>query len=914
MAARSWPASGRGWLRTATVTEPAEQPVRRVRDDLEAVVAQAGDLARRVVIVDFDGTLSRIVADPGDAALISGAREALAGLLDTPVEVAVLSGRPLADVEARLEGLPVLVVGGHGAEARLPDGSHVDLVDHAGLHATLDRAAEAVTRLVGRRAGWQLERKPHSLAVHHRRAGPESAGRLDEVVGALERHTDEPPGWEVLGGKAVVELRPRLASKHHATHWIAARFPGRVPLVIGDDVTDEEAFAAAAELGGAGVLVELVPRRTAARWRVENPDRVVELLRRLGRADYERRSPARAGGGGPPAEHAIESYGLISDSRTAGLVSPDGSVDWLCLPRFDSPSVFAALLDPRRGGRWRIRPADRDGLGIQRTYLGDTNVLVTRFVRDGDPLVTLTDFLVYSRVNAFDPTHTGHVLIRRVEAVVPTRLEVEFQPRFDYGRARTRMEATAEGLRAWAGTDELTLSVPGLAWEVTSHEDGNGQVGRAWPELAAGEQRWFVMGTASAHRGPHSHLPPRELLDLTVRTWGRWSDKITFDGPWRDAVVRSALVLKGLIYEPTGAMVAAPTTSLPETPTGVRNWDYRYAWIRDSAYGLESFLRLGHTREAETFVRWLGELTHRIGGAAELRPLYRITGEEDLTEFAVEQLAGYRGSRPVRVGNSAAMQRQLDIYGAAVQLGYLTDLLGSEVPPTRWSIIVQLIDTVADRWRMPDSGLWEIRSPPRTHTYSRFQCWLAVDRAIKIGRSLGLAAPYGRWQKLADEIAADVLTYGWNDEVGAFTQSYGSTALDASLLLLPLRRLVPPCDERVASTVAAIRRRLEVTDGVLLRYRSDDGLPGQEGGVLLCSFWLVAVLAEMGQLDEAERLFDRLVALAGPLGLYAEQIDPRTHTHLGNFPQAFTHMGLITAATTLTDGQRGGGRGAGRHG
>jgi trehalose 6-phosphate phosphatase len=865
-------------------------------DDLEAIVARIGDLRRRIIILDFDGTLSPIVDRPDDARLAAGAEEAVDRLLDSPAGVVVLSGRHLDDLAPRLGRLAVTLVGGHGAAARQADGSRTSVVDIGEIEPVLREARSAIDQALDGADGWMVEEKPHSVAVHYRNAAPDNVDRIHAaVLEALEPLTDRPPGWSLLDGKAVVELRPRAVNKGEAVRWIAARHPGRVPLVIGDDVTDEEAFAAARELGGDGVLVNPSPRPTKARWRLDGPDRVVEVLRRMTETASAPAPPTE------PVEHAIEDHGLITDSRTAALVSPDGSVDWLCVPRFDSPSVFGAILDPIRGGRFRIRPRGHEDLVAQRTYLGESNVLVTRFVRDGEPILTLTDLLVYSRVNAFDPTHTGHILLRRIEAFARVDAEVEFQPRFDYGRAETNITRTDSGLRADAGTEYLELESPALAWEISAHEDRNGAVARGHLPLEPGDDAWFVLRTAGAERSPHRHLQPRELLELTVRTWGRWSRLIQYSGPWREQVVRSALLLKGLVYEPTGALVAAPTTSLPETVGGERNWDYRYAWIRDSAYVLECFLRIGHSREAETFIRWLSELSDHIGGAHELRPLYRITGEEDLSEFELPALAGYRGSRPVRVGNAAATQLQLDIYGAAMQLGYLTELLGGEVPSARWPVINQLVETVAERWREPDSGLWEIRAAPRHHTFSKFQCWLAVDRAVRIGRDLGLPGPYERWEGLAREIADDILARGYDDDLGTFVQAYDSPALDASVLLLPLKGLLPPGDRRIRSTAEAVRRELEVADGLLLRYRTPDGLEGEEGAFLMCSFWLVEVLARMGDLGEAERVFERLLGLAGPLGLYAEQIDPRTHAHLGNYPQAFTHMGLIAAATAIAE-------------
>lgn len=598
--------------------------------------------------------------------------------------------------------------------------------------------------------------------------------------------------------------------------------------------------------------------------------------------------------------HPIGSYGMIGDSRTAALVSPDGSIDWFCIPRFDSPSVFGAILDPDRGGRWRIRPAD-GGLEVQRTYLGDTNVLVTRFVRDGSPVLTVTDLLVFSRVNAFDPEHHGHMLLRRVQAFGEVEVEVEFWPRFDYARQPTLLDLHDSQLRARCGQEYLTLEAPGVEFDIHDHDDGMGQVATAKIRMDGDDVQWFHVRTRGWERSPHRHLPPAELLDLTVRTWGRWARMISYDGPWRDEVVRSALVLKGLVYEPSGALVAAPTTSLPEGIGGVRNWDYRYSWIRDSAYVLETFLRIGHTREAETFIRWLTELTEHIGGVDKLRPLYRVDGSDDLHEEHLDHLSGYRGSRPVRIGNGAATQLQLDIFGAAMQLGHLTVELGGEVPSARWPGIVDLVQTVIERWHEPDAGLWEIRDDPRHHTFSKFQCWLAIDRAIRIGRDLGLRGPYDEWNRAADEIRSSVLTKGWNDDVQAFTQAFGSADLDASILLLPLRGFVPVHDPRVRSTIEALRRELEVGDGLLLRYRTADGLTGHEGAFLMCSFWLVEVLARMGDLDEAIRLMERLIGFAGPLGLYAEELDAQTGEQLGNFPQGFTHMGLIGAATAIDE-------------
>jgi len=875
------------------------EALQRVTDDLEAVVTQMGNLDRLLLVLDFDGTLSPIVSDPAEAALVEGAMVALEQA-DENVSVVVMSGRTVTDLRGRLGDLAITLVGTHGAEARRADGTTTVLFNPSTLRGTLDTAEEKIARITGGTSGWIVERKSHSLAVHYRRVAPVVAKQVvPRVRTALASYADEPPGWEVLDGKRVLELRPRGVDKGQAMYWLAAQHPGLTPVVVGDDVTDEDAFRAAARLGGAGVVVSPIPHLTsAARWRLSSPERVVRLLVRLVEAKL---AQTREETHGRPRYHPIGSYGLIGDSRTAALVSPDGSIDWMCAPRFDSPSLFAAILDADRGGRWRIRPVDDENrLSVQRTYLGETNVLVTRFVDNGDPVLTLTDLLVYSRVSAYDRRHSGHVLIRRIEAFAAVEVEISVQPRFDYARATTTIEVTEGGLRAEAGDDWVELDADDVDFTIEEARDG-GPVARARVRMSSGDESWHVLRTKGSEHSPHQHLTPRQQLDLTVRTWGRWARLIEYDGPWRDAIVRSALVLKALVYEPTGALVAAPTTSLPEDVGGERNWDYRYSWIRDSAYVLETFLRIGHAREAETFIRWLSELGEHIGGAHELRPLYRVTGEDDLVEFELDHLEGYRGSRPVRIGNGAASQVQLDIYGAAMQLGYLTEQLGGEVPSTRWDVIVELVESVSERWRDPDSGLWEIRSAPRHHTFSKFQCWLAVDRAIRVGEGLGLPGPFDRWRKVADEIRESVLTEGFNDELGAFTQAYDGTEMDASLLLLPLKGFIDPTDWRVRGTVDAIRRDLEIADGFLLRYRTVDGLAGGEGAFLMCSFWLVEVLARMGELDEAVRLFERLRSLGGPLGLFAEEVDPATHAHLGNYPQGFTHMALIAAATAIVE-------------
>ncbi len=879
----------------------------RRHDDLDAVIATLLPEQDLLLVLDFDGTLSPIVDVPDDAAPMPGAIEAIRTLA-TRWQVVISSGRGLDDLLRRIPEdlleLGVAFVGGHGTEALLGDGTRTTLVEVAALRRTLHGALDALETALAGADGFRIETKSSSIAVHYRQAEPTEVERLlpsvREILGSF---SDDSPGWDVLDGKLVVEMRPANIDKGRALTWLLDQYPGRMPVMLGDDVTDEDGFRVAVTRGGHAVLVAEEPRGTEAGWRVDDPARVVELLRELGAPTEGRPGVAAAARRTTGRYRPLRDYGMIGDSRSAALVSVDGSIDWFCFPRFDSPSVFAAILDEDKGGRWRIRPVDHEQYEIQRTYLGETNVLVTRFARGGNPVVTITDFFVYSRVNAFDVQHAEHTLLRRVEVWDDVDVIVEFQPRFDYARASTEIVASGRGLTASAGSDYVNLVAPDIDFTISEHVDGQ-PIAVGVLSLKRDDQRWLRLQTPGSERSPHRHLTEDDLLDLTVRTWGRWAELIDYDGPWRDDVVRSALVLKGLVYEPTGALVAAPTASLPEGLGGIRNWDYRYAWIRDSAYVLETFLRIGHTREAETFIRWLTELVERIGGTRALRPMYRVTGDDDLDEYDLEHLEGYEQSSPVRIGNGAADQLQLDIYGAAMQLGYLTERVGSEVPPAQWRVILELVDTVISQWEQPDAGLWEARNDPRHHVFSKFQCWLSVDRAIRIGTDLGLRGPYPKWRRIAAEIRDSILEYGYDDDLGTFTQSYGDPHLDAAVLLLPLRGFLPASDPRIRSTVEALRRDLEVSDGLLLRYRSEDGLTGHEGAFLMCSFWLVEVLARMGDLDEAERIFERLRSLAGPLGLFAEEVDSVTHEHLGNFPQGFTHMGLIGAACAINEERR----------
>ncbi len=598
----------------------------------------------------------------------------------------------------------------------------------------------------------------------------------------------------------------------------------------------------------------------------------------------------------------IENYGVIGNMRTAALVGLDGSIDWLCLPRFDSPSVFGAILDADRGGRFRIAPAT-EGLRHKQYYWPETNVLVSRFLHP-DGIGELDDYMPVGPGASPDEQ-----LIRRVRVVrgrLPFRLEC--RPAFDYARARHETQVDDHGARF----DGPGLSL-GLAASVPLTRDGDAAAGEF--TLGEGESATFVLRTIDRDARP-GHCPgtgeAEDRFRETVAYWRRWASRCTYQGRWREVVLRSALALKLLTYEPTGAVVAAPTTSLPEGIGGVRNWDYRYTWIRDAAFTVYAFLRIGFTEEAVRFMDWLEarwrERESRCAGPLQL--MYAIDGRADLVEEELQHLDGYGGSKPVRVGNAAHSQLQLDIYGELMDAVYLHNKYAAPVGHDAWTHLRELVDWVADNWSRKDDGVWESRGGAKDHVFSRFMCWVALDRGLRLADKRSLPADRGRWLKARDAIYDEVMQLGWSPERKSFVQSYGSAALDASALLMPLTFFMAPNDPRMLATVDAIRAPATkgglAADGLVYRYlrgHAPDGLAGDEGTFNLCSFWLVEALTRSGRTDparlaDARLLFEQMLGYGNHLGLYAEQTGPSGEA-LGNFPQAFTHLALISAAFNL---------------
>jgi GH15 family glucan-1,4-alpha-glucosidase len=587
----------------------------------------------------------------------------------------------------------------------------------------------------------------------------------------------------------------------------------------------------------------------------------------------------------------IEQHGIIGDLHTVALVGTDGTIDWFCPERFDSPSIFASLLDAERGGHFRIAPVEREHTAKQ-LYFPDTNVLITRFLTPRG-VGEVQDFMPIHR----DPDHRRR-LVRRVICVRgEMHFRAECEPRFDY--ARTPHDTDLTDCGAVFRTPELSML---LEANVSLHRTEQGVA--ASFTLRAGESSTFSLEQCrpDALPGPIDEDEAAEAFNRTVRYWRGWLAHSTYRGRWREMVNRSALTLKLLTYRPTGALIAAPTTSLPEGIGGQRNWDYRYTWIRDGAFSLYALLRLGFTEEAGAFMGWLSDRFVESAGRGDgpLQIMYGIDGRPDLQEIELDHLEGYRGSRPVRVGNGASTQLQLDIYGELIDSVYLYNKYGEPISYDEWQALAAIVDWVCENWNRPDEGIWEVRGGRQHFTYSRLMCWVAIERAIRMARQRGLPCDMVRWLQVRDAITQQVMERGWHPQRGAFVQHYDTDVLDASVLLMPLIKFIAPRDPRWLSTLDAIGDEL-VSDSLVYRYNveaSPDGLDGDEGTFSICSFWYVEALSRAGRLDEARLAFEKMLTYANHLGLYSEEIGPSGEA-LGNFPQAFTHLSLISAAFNL---------------
>jgi GH15 family glucan-1,4-alpha-glucosidase len=581
----------------------------------------------------------------------------------------------------------------------------------------------------------------------------------------------------------------------------------------------------------------------------------------------------------------IEDYALIGDTQTVALVGTNGSIDWLCLPRFDASACFASLLGTGENGFWHIAPRD-EVIGTRRRYRGPTLVLETEFE---------TAHGAARLVDCMPPRGSHPRIVRVVEGVrgeVP--MWMRFKPRFDYGRVRPWVSRASDAVSTGAGPDALELrsDVPVGGDDLEHTADFT---------VAPGQRVAFLLTFHRSWEAPPSAIDPVLTLAETEAWWRGWSGRSTYRGGWAPEVERSLITLKALTYEPTGGIVAAATTSLPEFLGGVRNWDYRYCWLRDAALTLNALMSAGYVEEAAKWRDWA--LRAVAGDPEDLQIMYGLGGERRLDEYELGWLPGYEQSRPVRVGNAASGQRQLDVYGEVVDAMFRARGLGMTSVPAGWPMLCRVVDWVEAHWREPDEGLWEVRGPRRNFVHSKVMAWVAADRMVMASEELGLDAPLERFKQMRADIHAEVCREGYDAARNTFTQYYGSTQLDAALLLIPEVGFLPPSDPRVVGTVEAIQREL-VRDGFVMRYIPDehaaDGLPPGEGAFLACSFWLVNALALIGRRQEAEDLFRRLLSLQNDVGLYSEEYDSVTKRLVGNFPQAFTHLALIASAKALS--------------
>lgn len=854
-----------------------------------------------LVATDYDGTLAPLVNDPLKARPLRESSVALRSLATTAnTFVAIISGRALRDLAA-LSRFPeeIHLVGSHGSEfdVGFVEGlSEFDLALLSDLKQRLAVVAEEFD-------GTLLEEKPAAVALHYRRCLPELH---DTILAQAEAAIAELPGLYVKHGKMVLEVMVVQQDKGNALERLRHHLAAEAVIFLGDDNTDEEGFK---RLTGPDIGIKVGEGETTAHFKVESPAEVSEIL---GLLSEEREKWVR--GEGFPA---IQTLSFLSNGQTTALLSRQARIVWLCHPRPDSSAVFAELLGGAAGGYFTIQPADsagdeavtadtdEDSPYPRQRYLKDTMSVETTW-----PTLTVSDYLTLpesaSPALPYSPAPVASgAILHRVLQGQGTAV-IEFSPRPDFGRSFPVMEFHDQGIVVWSGVEYLSLRSPGVVWSSPTSGKAVGLI-----ELSPDTPVTLELRLDSDDLSPWFPAPEAKRAKAE-RHWQDWSQQLSLPSRWRDEVMRSALTLKGLCYEPTGAVLAAATTSLPEEIGGVRNWDYRFCWPRDAAMTVSALTSLGSPQEALDFLDWLKDRFGEMPRPDMLRPLYPVEGDFSSPEAVIPTLSGYRGSRPVRVGNAASHQTQHDMFGTLLDLMCQLTKAGGEVEATivsdeMWSLVKALVEAVSRIWFAPDHGIWEARRPPRHHVHSKVMSWVALDRAVSIGeaRRKRLRSPdpdeelLEKWRRLAGEIRADVLENGWNEKLNSYTVAYDDTHLDAAILQMGLLGMVEPTDERYKATVDTVERRLRLGP-IVYRYRFDDGLPGFEGGFFICACWLVEALFQTQQEQKAEELFDRILNLLGPTGLLSEQYDSATQRHLGNYPQAYSHVGIINAALRLS--------------
>jgi trehalose-phosphatase len=853
-----------------------------VTDGIDPALKSAIGVLSRVphllVACDYDGTLAPIVLDPADAAPLPEAVSAVRGLATLPqTTVAVVSGRSLRDL-ATLSRLPseVYLVGSHGSEF---DVGFVQRLSPE-LRELRTRIQHAVEQIAEGRMGIRIERKPASVAVHTRGA---SAQVADQVIREVRAGAGSWPGVNLTHGKQVIELSVMTTHKGTAVDQLRIQHSANAVLFLGDDVTDENAFG---QLHGPDVGVKIGPGETRAQYRVEEPIDAARVLALL--LEYRRKWLY--------GEHAvpIERHSMLANGRTIALVAPDATIGWLCHPNPDSSATFAHLLGGDPAGRFSIRPADREGIPLGQRYRPGTMTVETRWSG-----LTVTDWLDRAAAPGDNDDSEATVLTRVLTGTA--RARVTFAPRPEFGQVNTQLQPLGDGLLVLGSNEPIALHSPGVEWEI--YDDGGYDSARAEIDLDAIGGRCVLELRGGTHSLRSWATPVDERQSGVERPWRDWSASLRLPTVARDLVLRSALTLRGLCHTPSGSILAAATTSLPEEMGGIRNWDYRYCWLRDGAMTARALVDLGSLAEAEAFLGWVDTVIDRTGGHPErLHPLYTVDGLDLGPEAVIDTLPGYAGSRPVRIGNAANRQLQLDVFGPVADLIHAVANARGSVRDQEWRVVEAMVEAVERRWHEPDHGLWEARLAPRHHVYSKVMCWLTVDRAIKMHAEFGKPARFD-WAELRQRIAENVLDHGWYPEVGAYTVAYGFPEMDAASLWIGLSGLLADDDPRFLKTVLAIEADLR-SGPTVYRYKWDDGLPGREGGFHICAAWMVEAYLRTGRRADAEELFDQMVDCAGPTDLFPEQYDPMAERGLGNHPQAYSHLGLIRCALLLDGGMK----------
>ncbi|MAY74013.1 MAG: trehalose-phosphatase [Phycisphaerae bacterium] len=842
-------------------------------------IAEIARLPVLLVASDYDGTMAPIVDNPAEARPNRSSMVAMRSLAAMPNTYgAIVSGRALSDL-VELTGEPdnVSLVGSHGSEFDLDFADSLD-PEAAELR---ERVEQSLREISDGAPGTAVETKPASVAFHYRNADEAVAERSLE---AIEKGPAAFEGVHAKYGKKVIELAVVATSKGMALNVLRHRFGASGVIFFGDDVTDEDAFVTLAG-PDAGVKVGL-EGETAARFRVADTDDVAKLLAQL----CERRAAWLEGAEATP----IASHSMLTDQRTVALVGPEARIVWLCVPRIDSPAIFAEILGGPTAGHFSVRPAGSIASPTQ-SYLGDSFVLKSTW-----PRMTVTDYLDCTGGRTLH--RSGRLdLVRVIEGVGHVR--VEFAPRLDFGRIPTRITKRPDGLVVQDTVDPIVLRAPGVEWMIEN--EGQHETAYAIIDLADFDGRCELdMRFGSGDLGP-SQVAESKRRRSTDRFWSTWLGGLEIpdaESLRPDLIKRSALVLKGLCHGPTGAIAAAGTTSLPETIGGVRNWDYRFCWPRDASLSASALVRLGSTEEAVRFLDWMLGVVDELPSPDRLSPLYTVGGGEIPAEAEISELSGYAGSRPVRIGNAASRQLQLDVFGPIVELIHLLFVSGAPISSEHWRLVDAMVNAVDARWKEPDHGIWEIRGPQRHHVHSKVMCWQTVALGAELAeRFHGRARP--AWESLRDEIYEDIIQKGWSDQHNMFTGAYEYADPDASVLAVGLSGLLKPDDERFAATVRGVESTLREGDTVF-RYRMEDGLPGVEGGFNICTGWLIESYALIGRLDDAKQLFEAYSQVAGPTGLMPEEIDPETGRGLGNHPQAYSHLALINAALRIEAAER----------